>query len=383
MAAESVPQEKKQDAEETPAPTTNPSAEVTEIKEGTVDVLQGVFRGEELNWITGVNSNQELDGGTVSAILVSDGVYRYLGMHAGNVSVGGQAGSDESKSLRRAFAVLFSGAKTVLRDRDGMSVDLISHPMGRESWVVPEEEGEQGYENVFEKNAQGESLYASEDDTKTRMEKARKEALKALEQAGYVVEDGKVSQAPGGAALTYHLWIVNGEENPFYDMAVRVAEECKAMGLNLQIDAIGSAGKLEKKLATGTQQMWIGMREISDVNLQGRYASSVGSGSFLGGGGEGLEGRYATGDGGNLFGMKDAELDRQLQVMQTFLDSAQRKECYEKCMDQVLSWGVEVPLCEYQDTLLFSSSRIRRGSIPKDLTPYYGWMDEVQKIKMK
>lgn len=383
VAAESVPQGKKQDAEETPAPTTNPSGEVTELKEGTVDVLRGVFRGEELNWITGVNSNQELEGGTIAAKLVSDGVYRYLGMHAGNVSVGGQEGSDASKSLRRAFAVLFSGAKTALKDRDGVSVDLLSHPMGRESWVIPEEEGEQGYENIFEKNAGGDSLYASGDDTKTRMETARREALEALEQAGYTVEDGKVSKAPRGAALTYHLWIVNGEENPFYDMVMRVAEECKALGMNLQIDSIGSAEKLEKKLATGTQQMWIGMREISDVNLQGRYASSIGSGSFLGRNGEKLEGRYATADGSNLFGMKDAELDRQLQVMQTYLTSEQRRECYQKCIDQVLAWGVEVPLCEYQDMLLFSSSRIRSGSIPSDLTPYYGWVDEVQKIKMK
>ncbi len=383
VAAESVPQEEKQDAEEMSAPTTNPSGEVTELKEGTVDVLRGVFRGEELNWITGVNSNQELEGGTIAAKLVSDGVYRYLGMHAGNVSVGGQAGSDASKSLRRAFAVLFSGAKTALKDRDGVSVDLISHPMGRESWVVPEGEGEQGYENIFEKNRGGDSLYTSEDDTKARMEIARSEALKALEQAGYAVEDDKVSKAPAGAALTYHLWIANGEENPFYDMALRVAEECQKIGMNLQIDSIGSVKKLERKLATGTQQMWIGMREISDVNLQGRYASSVGSGSFLGRDGENLAGRYATVAGDNLFGMKDAELDRQLQIMQTFLASQQRRECYGKCIDQVLDWGVEVPLCEYQDTLLFSSSRISRDSIPKDLTPYYGWVDEVQKIKMK
>ena len=382
VAAESVPQEKKQDAGETSAPTTNPSGEVTELKEGTVDVLRGVFRGEELNWITGVNSNQELEGGTISAKLVSDGVYRYVGIHAGNVSVG-QAGSDASKSLRRAFAVLFSGAKTALRDRDGVSVDLISHPMGRESWVVPEGEGEQGYENVFEKNPGEDSLYSSGDDTKARMEIARKEALDALERAGYAVEDGKVSRAPAGAALTYHLWIVNGAENPFYDLAIRVAEECRAMGMNLQIDSIGSAGELEKKLATGTQQMWIGMREISDVTLQGRYASSVGSGSFLGRDGEDLAGKYATVDGGNLFGMKDAELDQQLQVMQTFLASKQRRECYGKCIDRVMDWGVEVPLCEYQDTLLFSASRIRSGSIPGDLTPYYGWVDEVQKIKMK
>lgn len=383
VAAESVSQEKKQDAEETPAPTTNPSGEVTELKEGTVDVLGGVFRGEELNWITGVNSNQKLEGGTISAKMVSDGIYRYLGMHAGNVSVGGQAGSDASKSLRRAFAVLFSGAKTALEDRDGISVDLISHPMGRESWVVPDEDGERGYVNTFERNAGGDYLYASEDDTETRMEAARVEALKALERAGYAVEDGKVKQAPAGAALTYHLWIVNGEENPFYDMAARVAEEWKAIGMNLQIDSIGSAERLEKKLATGTQQMWIGMREISDVNLQGRYASVISSGSFLGYHGKSLAGRYATSDGGNLFGMKDAEIDRHLQVMQTYLTSKQRQECYQKCIDRVMDWGVEVPLCEYQDALLFSSSRIRSGSIPSDLTIYYGWMDEVQKIRMK
>lgn len=383
VAAESVSQEEKQDAEESLAPTTNPSGEVTELKEGTVDVLLGVFRGEEFQWIMGVNSNQELEGGTIAAKLVSDGIYRYLGIHAGNVSVGGQAGSDASKSLRRALAVLFSGAKTVLKDRDGVSVDMVSHPMGRESWVVPEGDEEESYENVYEKDAAGEPLYSLEDDTKTRMETARKEALTALQKAGYTVKDDKVTKAPEGAAMTYHLWIANGEENPFYDLAVRVSEELQSMGMDLKIDSLSSAAELEKKLATGTQQLWIGMRDVSDVNLQARYASSGVAGSLPGYDASDVAGKYATADGGNLFGMKDAELDKQLDVLQKFLNSDQRQTGYQKCMDQVMEWGVEVPLCEYQNTLLFSSSRVRRGSIPKDLTPYYGWMNEVQKIRMK
>ena len=325
-------------------------------------MLKGTFRGEELRWITDVNSNQKLEGSTIAAKLVSDGVYRYVGIHGKNVSVGGQAGSDASKSLRLAIAMLFSAGKTALTERDGVSVDLVSHPMGKESWVIPEGEEKQEYVNIFERNHTGEALFSSEDKTRERLAAVREEVLRALEAAGYIVEDGKVMKAPAGASLSYHIWIANGEQNPFYDMVSQVSQEFQAIGMNLQIEALQSAEELEKKLARGSQQLWIGMRDVSDVDLQGRYASL---------------GRN------NIFGIKDKDLDESLGNLQTYLTSAQRREAYQKCIDQVFAWAVEVPLCEYQDALLFSSSRIRQSSIPKDLTPYYGWMDEVQKIRMK
>ena len=145
-------------------------------------------------------------------------------------------------------------------------------------------------------------------------------------------------------------------------MVSQVAQEFQAIGMNLQIETVQSAEELDKKLAQGSQQLWIGMREISDVDLQGRYASRKQN---------------------NIFGIQDKDLDGNLEVLQTYLTSAQRREAYQKCIDQVFAWSVEVPLCEYQDALLFSSSRIRQSTIPKDLTPYYGWMNEVQKIRMK
>lgn len=361
VAEESGSQQGEQDATDAPVSTTNPSEEVTELKEGTVDVLTGVFRGEEINWITSVNSNGELEGNTITSQFVSDGNYHYLGIHGDNVSVGGQSDSDASKSLRRAMAILFTGAKSVLREQDGFGVQLSSYPLATESWVSPAGEQDE-YLNIFEKNASGEALYSSKDGTKNRMKTATEEALKALQQAGYTVTGGKVTQAPKGASMTFHLWLANGKEHPLYAMAAQVAETFRLIGIQLQIDTIESEALLQKKLATGKQQLWIGKRGISDVDLQGRYAS-----------------RGAN----NIFGIQEGELDKNLELLQTCLTSAQRRGIYQKCVDEVLEWGVEVPVCEYQNTLMFSSSRVKSDSIPKDVTSYYDWMNEVQKIEMK
>lgn len=357
VAAEEGSQEEKQDADEMPQSTTNPSGEVTELKEGTVDILSGTFRGDEIQWITSVNTNEKLEGSTIAAKFVSDGIYRYLGIHGKNVSVDGQPGSAASKSLRRGMAVLFSGAKSVLQEQDGVSVQLAEYPIASESWVKPESE-----KNIFEKDTSGEALYSSEDSTKNRMEAAKEEALEALEQAGYTVVDGKVTQAPKGASLTYHLKIANGKENPFYMFVTKVAEAFQDIGMNLQIETVRSVDDLQKQLVTGTQQLWIGTRAITDVDLQGRYAS--------------------TGEN-NIFSLKDGELDKDLGKLQTYLTSVQRRACYQKCMNSVMEWGIEVPLCEYQNALLFSTSRIKSDSIPDDVTPYYDWFQEVQKIEMK
>ena len=361
VAEESITHMGDEDAEVDPDTMTNPSAEVAEIKGGTVDILEGTFRGEEqLGWIATANSNKELEGSTIAAKFVSDGMYRYLGINARNVSVGGQPGSEQSKSLRRAFAVIFSAAKYALKERDGVSVELVSSPLGRESWVSPDGEGQ--YENIFEKNTSGGPLYESESSAAERMEIAEREAVRALEQAGYKADGYRVTAAPQRASMTYSLWIAGGTENPFYDMVLQVAEAFKAIGMNLKVESLRSMDELNKKLATGSQQLWIGMRDISDVDLQGRYAST------------------AT---GNYFGIRDVEMDREMAKLQTFLTSDERRDSYGKCVERLSEWAVEVPICEYQQALLFSSSRIKSNSIPENLTPYYDWMNEVQKMEMK
>ena len=65
------------------------------------------------------------------------------------------------------------------------------------------------------------------------------------------------------------------------------------------------------------------------------------------------------------------------------LTSSARKRVYQKSFKQVLDWAVEVPVCEFNTLLLFSSKRIDSDTIPADSTPYYNWINEIQKVEMK
>lgn len=347
------------ESEETKEPesTTNPSAEVTEIREGTVDVLQGSFRGEELTWISRANSNEKLSGTTIDTHLVGDGNYYYIGIHGKNVSVGEKSESDASKSLRSALAVLFTAARDMVKEQEGDGVKLVDYPEISESWISPSTEDE--YENVFAKNASGERIYDDSDDVDTKMKKASERALEYLETAGYTVENGKVTAAPAGAALTYSIWVAGGIEHPFVPALIKVSETLESLGIKINLSYY-SEEEMQQKMSSGKQQLWVGKRNVQDVNLAERYVKA-----------------------GNMFGISDVTLQAGAQRLETYLTSEQRSMAYQQCYDKLLEWAVEVPMCEFRNGLLFSGARVKADTIAKDVSPYYGWMREIQKIEMK
>lgn len=185
--------------------------------------------------------------------------------------------------------------------------------------------------------------------------------MQYLEKAGYQTENGKVTAAPKGAALKYSAWYVDGQE-ALYDVLERAAQELGKIGIALEIKNVGSEDILQKKLGKNRQQIWIGRRDIKDTDFSTRYSSA---------------------NHPNCFGISDKKLNRLVKKMDRMLTSSARKRVYQKSFKQVLDWAVEVPVCEFNTLLLFSSKRIDSDTIPADSTPYYNWINEIQKVEMK
>ena len=59
------------------------------------------------------------------------------------------------------------------------------------------------------------------------------------------------------------------------------------------------------------------------------------------------------------------------------------EKAYQKCFDAVLEQGVEVPVCEYREFILYSAERMNRSTIPESTTVFYSWFNEIQKITMR
>ena len=334
-------------------------AEAKELKEGVVDVISGSFTEEEVQQIMAANSNGELSGNTIDAKLITDGDYHYIGIHGENVSVGKNTGSNASKNLRKALATLFSASRGLLKETNGDLVRIVNYPVAAESWVSPTVE-EDMYAIAYSKDASGKEIFEDDETAEVKIELAQKITLEYLEKAGYQIADGKVAAAPAGASLSYKVWVAAGEANRLYSVIENTKTALENIGITLEIQSLSEA-ELSKKLQSGTQQIWVGKREIRDMDMEARYAAK----------------------GDNLFGVSDKKLGKALIKLQNKMSSSERKEIYGKCFERILEQAVEVPVCEFRYLTLFSSKRIDEDTIPQDCSPYYNWVNEIQKIAME
>lgn len=342
----------------TPQPTINPVAEAVELKEGTVDVISAAFSADELQSVIELNSNKEFSGNTLDSHFVGDGKYHYIGMNAANVKVGKDADSNESKYLRKALASVFSDARAVLQEKEGAKIQIVNYPVAAESWLTPSED-EDKYSIAYSKDIRGEEIFDDEEkDGEIKTSLVKKMALEYLEKAGYQVQQGKVTAAPSGASLQYDIWIAGGKNNALYPVVEKAAQVLLDMGITLKIQSVDG---LSKKLKTNKQQIWAGSREVTDMDMVGRYGTVTSQ---------------------NIFGINDEVLNHTIEELQQLMSSKERKEKYQRCFERIMDWAVEVPVCEYYNITLFSSKRINEGTLPEDTTLYYSWLNEIQKVSM-
>ena len=64
-------------------------------------------------------------------------------------------------------------------------------------------------------------------------------------------------------------------------------------------------------------------------------------------------------------------------------DQTFRKAVYKSALDIILDWGVEVPVYQRQNCVLFSSERINLDTLTPDITTYWGWMNDIELLEMK
>ena len=56
---------------------------------------------------------------------------------------------------------------------------------------------------------------------------------------------------------------------------------------------------------------------------------------------------------------------------------------YKEAMEIILDWGVELPVYQRSNATIFSSERIVVDSIPKDMTPYWTFLAEIDQIQVQ
>ncbi|MBR2780648.1 MAG: ABC transporter substrate-binding protein, partial [Eubacteriaceae bacterium] len=85
----------------------------------------------------------------------------------------------------------------------------------------------------------------------------------------------------------------------------------------------------------------------------------------------------------NHYNIKDATLDQYMADALKSDNTAYRKSIYKECLEIIIDWAVEIPTYQRQNCFVFSTERVNIDTLPQDMTPYWTWINGVDKIELK
>ncbi|MBQ0000764.1 MAG: ABC transporter substrate-binding protein [Clostridiales bacterium] len=345
--------------------TTSEADNVPAVVQGTVDVSEPSISKEALANIKGENSNGEAVGDVLAVTLVDYRGYGYIGMNSKNVMVGEDAGSAESKALRKAIGTVLSVSRDVVIDSYyGEAASVINYPISNTSWAAPQK-SDPDYKVAFSVDVDGNDIYTDGMSQEEKEAAALQAALGFFEAAGYTVENGVLTAAPEGAKLSYELMIGGGGtgDHPSMGIVTAASEALKTIGFDLVINDLTDTSVLWNAIEGNTAEIWCAAWSTTiDPDMFQIYHSEGGS-----------AGHYA---------IYNEELDEMIMEARTNTDQAFRKAKYKECLDFVVDYAVEIPIYQRQEAELFSTQRINMDTVTPDQTTYYGWMSEIEKVEM-
>ncbi len=178
-------------------------------------------------------------------------------------------------------------------------------------------------------------------------------------------------RANGGSYLEYQV-IVPGEgvgDHPSFQALTAAQEALASIGITLTIVDPQDSSELQAALASGGYDLWAAAWPTDvDPDLYPVYHS------------ESVPGEGGTGS--NYFNITDSVLDEKILLARGSDDQAQRRRLYLDCLDIIMGWAVEIPNYRRLSGVIFNSNTVRQGTVTPDMTLYWGWEREVEKLEM-
>ena len=339
---------------------------VSGVVAGTIDITDPSYSTETAKAIRQANGG-ELNGNVISARMVANLGYGYIGINAKNVCVGGEAGSEASKNLRKALATVISVYRDVAVDSYyGEYANVINYPISDTSWAAPRVTDE-GYRVAFSVDDEGEPIYTEGMTAQERYAAAEDAALDFFEAAGYTVEDDRVVSAPEGAGMHYEVLVSAGGtgDHPTFMALTMAAEALKRIGFELIVTDVSNFSELTNAVNAGTAELFaMAWGATPDPDLYQVYHSQGGSNE-------------------KSYHIKDDQLDELILLARQSTDQVYRKTLYKECLDIISDWAVEIPMYQRQNVVIFSTRRIDLETLTPDITTFWGWENDIEKLKMK
>lgn len=335
------------------------------VVQGTVDISDPSISKEVMAQICSENSNGEASGDVLTTALYDNNGYGYIGINSQNVKVGDDPSSEQSKDLRKAIATVISVYRDMVIDSYyGDAASVINYPISNTSWAAPQK-SDADYEVAFSKDVDGNPIYTDGMSDDEKYAAALDAALGFFEAAGYTVTDGKLTAAPAGAKLSYEVMIGGSGkgDHPSFGILTAASEALKTIGFDLTINDLADGTIMWDALNSETAEMWCAAWQATlDPDMFQIYHSEGGS--------------------ANYYAIYSDELDELVMEGRTNTDQAYRKAVYKEVLDFIVDYAVEIPVYQRQNASVFSTQRVNVDSIPQDLTTFYSYLNEIEKIQM-
>jgi peptide/nickel transport system substrate-binding protein len=280
---------------------------------------------------------------------------------------------DRSKDLRKAIATVLAVYRDAAYDSYyGEAASVINYPISNTSWAAPQATDE-GYKVAFSTDVEGNPIYTSDMSADDKYAAALQAAIGYFKAAGFTFDDatGKLTAAPAGAKLSYEV-AVGGDgigDHPSFAVLTDASAALATIGFEIKINDLTDTSVLWDMLDAGSQELWCAAWQATiDPDMYQVYHSS------------GIVGR--GGSDSNHYHIDDATLDQLIVDARKSDDQSYRKAIYRQALDLIADWAVEIPAYQRQNSTIFSAERIKLDTITPDITTFWGWKAEIEKLEM-
>jgi peptide/nickel transport system substrate-binding protein len=346
---------------------------------GTIDITDPSFSTDAADAIKEANGNDDIVGDIITTNTVDNLGYGYLGIDADIVNINGEKGSEASKNLRKGLATVFALYRelTVASYYGLDRASVINYPISNTSWAAPQPT-DADYKVAFSTDVNGNDIYTSDMDDAAKEEAALKAALGYFEAAGFTVTDGKLTAAPEGfkgtganSVIEYEAWIpADGSgDHPSFMLLTEAAKSFEKIGVHLIVKDLSNSSELWTALDANQVPVWCAAWGASvDPDMYQIYFSG--------------DATNAPGGSNYMYGIDDPELNSLILDARASIDQAYRKTAYKACLDIIVDWATEIPVYQRQNAIIFSTKRVNMDTVTPDITTFYGWMSEIEKIEL-
>ena len=345
---------------------TQEADKITGVQAGTIDISDPSYSLEAANQIATINGgDSDLDGSVITTRLKDFRGYGYIALSAENVKVGNDPASEESKDLRKAIMTVIAAYRDEgINSYYGDTASVINYPISNTSWAAPSVTDD-GYKIAYSTDVDGNEIYTSDMSGDTKYAAALQAALGYFEAAGYTVENGQVTAAPAGAKMEYtvNIGASGNGDHPSFQVLTNAAAALKTIGFTLTVNDLANASDLYSSYQSGVAEGWVAAwQSTNDPDMYQLYDSNGST---------------------NYYKINDSDLDELIEAARQTTDQDDRKAMYKEAMEIILDWGVELPVYQRSEATIFSSERVDTTTIPNDMTPYWTYQSEINKIALK